>query len=572
MSFTFSQTYLDKLTATGVTLTINGTVATLNAVINIGDLLVAVPPAGKQFATTATPTTSSIYIKQMDKYGKPEYFPFDISNPLRATLTYSEMKGVSNKQFFVDVVDYVAPVLTWGTAPNNTQLGTDVNFTWSGGVAPYSVVVVAPDGSTVHDNVTGLSTGNYSLHTETGNSIGAYSITVTDSASPAATLTASIDVTEAPVVAYYNIKQIDLDNAANAHAVLTVRNTPAVLGTPVAIGDVITATADAGYEFAMITNPDIPSAQIASVYFVENSRYGNKNTSFTLSADKKTCTFTMVENTGEFVYNQIKLSSVQLTPDVTGTNNIYKIDKDILAAVNRKRFKIVSDGGTTPNETVYDYGQFILSVLSLPFAIPEQYVLNDENIILANLDTGVKAPALSSDLIKINMGSITVNPVNNNLLDYINTVAIMRLPRVDSIAIDLEYVIGKTLNIEYLLDCYTGRATVNIVSSETGETVVSKQVDIGVSVPYINIHNDAQLSNDNVEVSGDNGIYTPFIELVKIDTLLSDGMFTIPIIDENELTNQTGFIRVEEINLNSSATRNEKNELISILRNGVIIK
>ncbi len=572
MSFTFSQTYLDKLTATGVTLTINGVAATLNAVINIGDLLVAVPPAGKQFAATTTPTTSSIYIKQMDKYGKPQYFPFDISNPLRATLTYSEMTGVSNKQFYVDVVDYVAPVLTWGTAPTNTQLGTDAAFTWSGGVAPYSVVVVAPDGSTVHDNVTGLSTGSYSLNTSNDDQTGNYSITVTDSASPAATLTASIDVTEVPVVVYYNIKQIDLDNAANAHAVLTVGNTPAVLGTPVAIGDVITATADAGYEFAMITNPDIPSAQIASVYFVETSRYGNKNTSFTLSADKKTCTFTMVENTGEFVYNQIKLSSVQLTPDVTGTNNIYKIDKDILAAVNRKRFKIVSDGGVTPNETVYDYGQFILSVLSLPFAIPEQYVLNDENIILANLDTGVKASALSSDLIKIDMGSITVNPVNNNLLDYINTVAIMRLPRVDSIAIDLEYVIGKTLNIEYLLDCYTGRATVNIVSSETGETVVSKQVDIGVSVPYINIHNDAQLSNDNVEVSGDNGIYTPFIELVKIDTLLSDGMFTIPIIDENELTNQTGFIRVEEINLNSSATRNEKNELISILRNGVIIK
>ena len=572
MSFTFSQTYLDKLTATGVTLTINGVQATLNAVINIGDLLVAVPPAGKQFAATTTPTTSSIYIKQTDKYGKPQYFPFDISNPLRATLTYSEMTGVSNKQFFVDVVDYVAPVLTWGTAPANTQLGTDATFTWSGGVAPYSVVVVGPDGMTEHDNITGLETGNYSLHTQTGNSIGVYSITVTDSASPAATLTSSIDVTEVPIVAYYNIKQIDLDNAANAHAVLKVGNTPAVLGTPVAIGDVITATADAGYEFAMITNPDIPSAQIASVYFVETSKYGNKNTSFTLSADKKTCTFTMVENTGEFVYNQIKLSSVQLTPDVTGTNNIYKIDKDILSAVNRKRFKIVSDGGTTPNETVFDYGQFILSVLSLPFAIPEQYVLNDENIILANLDTGVKAPALSSDLIKIDMGSITVNPVNNNLLDYINTVAIMRLPRVDSIAIDLEYVIGKTLNIEYLLDCYTGRATVNIVSSETGETVVSKQVDIGVSVPYINIHNDAQLSNDNVEVSGDNGIYTPFIELVKIDTLLSDGMFTIPIIDENELTNQTGFIRVEEINLNSSATRNEKNELISILRNGVIIK
>lgn len=572
MAFTLSQTYFDKLTNTGVKLTINGIEATLNAVINIGDLLVATPPAGKQFAATTTPTTASIYIKQLDKYGKPTYFPFDISNPLRATLTYSEMAGVSTRQLYVDVVDYIAPVLTWGNTPANTQLGTDATFTWSGGTAPYSVVVIKPDGVSEHDNVTGLATGSYSLHTSAGNPTGSYSITVTDSASPALTLMASIDVTAVPIVAYYNIKQIDLDNAAAAHAVLKVGNIPAVLGTPVAIGDVITAVADSGYEFAMITNPGIPSAQIASVYFLETSKYGNKYTTFNLSSDKKTCTFTMVANAGEFVYNQIKVESKQLTPDVTGTNNIYKIDDDILAAVNRKRFKIVSDGGTTPNETVYDYGQFILSVLKLPFEIPPQYILNDENVILANLNTGVKAPALSSDVIKIDMGSITVNPVTNNLLDYINTVALIHLPRVDSIAIELEYVIGKTLHIEYLLDCYTGRATVNISSTETGETIVTKQVDIGVSVPYINIHNDAQLSNDNVEVGGDNGIKTPFIELVKVDSLLADGMFTIPIIDESELTNQTGFIRIEEINLNSVATRNEKNELVSILRNGVLIK
>ena len=572
MAFTLTQTNFDKLISKGVKLTINGVEATLNAVINIGDLLVAVPPAGKQFATTTTPTTSSIYIKQMDKYGKPAYFPFDISNPLRATLTYSEMTGANNRQLYVDVVDYVAPVLTWGNVPANTQLGTDATFTWSGGVAPYNVVVVAPDGSMVHDNVTGLSTGSYSLKTASEDKTGNYSITVTDSSSPALTLTSSINVEAVPVVAYYNIKQIDLDNAAAAHAVLKVGNIPAVLGTPVAIGDVITAVADSGYEFSMITNPAIPSAQIASVYFVETSKYGNKYTSFTLSSDKKTCTFKMVENSGGFVYSQIKVNSIQLTPDVTGTNNIYKINKDILAQVNRKRFKIVSDGGTTTNETVFDYGQFILSVLELPFSIPEKYILNDENIILANLDTTVRAPALSSDMIKIDMGSITVNPVNNNLLDYINTVAILRLPRVDSIAIELEYVIGKTLNIEYLIDCYTGRATVNVISSETGDTIVSKQVDIGVSVPYINIHNDAQLSNDNVEVGGDNGIYTPFIELVKTDTLLPEGMFTIPVIDEAILNTATGFIQVENVELKTGALRNEKEMLINILNNGVIIK
>lgn len=80
------------------------------------------------------------------------------------------------------------------------------------------------------------------------------------------------------------------------------------------------------------------------------------------------------------------------------------------------------------------------------------------------------------------------------------------------------------------------------------------------------------LDNGNIEIGGDNGVKTPFIELVKSDTLLSNGLFTIPVVDEAILNTATGFIQVENVELKTGALRNEKEMLLNILNNGVIIK
>lgn len=372
------------------------------------------------------------------------------------------------------------------------------------------------------------------------------------------------------VAPLYTFNQYDIDQLTNSGVTLTINGAAVTVGTTVKAGDVFHAVTETGRYFYQQT--DESGDKHPSIYFTDKNESGDKYYQyFTLSADLTTADYTRIDLGSGINYGGLICITEQKT-NVVGTNNVYLINEQILKQVNAKRFKVVSDGGDTPNETVYDYGQFILSLLSIPFTVPAENILLPESIILANFDTGVSAPKINSDILEINLGEINVNGASNNLLDYANAVALLHLPRMDTIAIDLEYVINQTIKIVYLLDCYTGKATVNIYSDKINSPIVTKTVDIGVNIPYANTHNNAALDNGNIEIGGDNGVKTPFIELVKSDILLSDGLFTIPVIDEAILNTATGFIQVENVELKTGALRNEKEMLLNILNNGVIIK
>lgn len=366
----------------------------------------------------------------------------------------------------------------------------------------------------------------------------------------------------------YFFKQSDIDKLINSDVTLTMNGVAVKVGTAVRTGDVFLATAGANRYFYNI--PDGYGNEHPSIYFSDRQLGGDNYTQyFKLSSDFKTATYTRVDLGTDVTCGGLTSLTAQKT-NVVGTNNVYLINKNILKQVNAKRFKTVPNGGTSV--ITYDYGQFILSLLNIPFTVPAENIILPESIILSNFDTGVSAPKINVDILNISLGSITVPATNNNLYDYVNTVALLHLPRMYPVAIELEYVIGHTISIEYLLDCYTGDATVNIYSDSIDSPIITKSVNIGVNIPYSNTHNTASLNNGNIEVGGDNGVTTAFIELVKVDSILKDGLFTIPVIDEAVLNTATGFIQVENVELKTSALRNEKEMLINILKNGVIIK
>ena len=360
---------------------------------------------------------------------------------------------------------------------------------------------------------------------------------------------------------YYPVKELNSNGVYAA-----VNDVDIVPYGVVKSGDVIKLTAETGREFS--SNPTV------SAYFdIYDGDFGHDSyVYFALQNNNKEAVLTAVMPELGYDFRSIVTTTIQATPTIVGTNNVYLITSEILKQVNKKRFKSVSNGGDSLETTTYDYGQFILSVLAIPFNVPAENVILPENITLANFDTGVPAPKINVDVLKINLGDIVVPDVNNNLYDYVNTVALLHLPRMDSVAIELEYVIGHTISIEYLLDCYKGDVTVNIYSDRIKAPIITKSVNIGVAVPYANTNNTAALDNGNVEVGGDNGVTTAFIELVRVDSALKDGLFTIPVIDEAVLNTATGFIQVENVELKTRALRNEKEMLVNILNNGVIIK
>jgi len=285
---------------------------------------------------------------------------------------------------------------------------------------------------------------------------------------------------------------------------------------------------------------------------------------FVIDATNKIATL-MLENVKNRNY-VLTLNSIPTTQidEVTGSNAIFKITGEELSKINTKRF------GNTIDKFL-DYGVNILGVINLPLEIPEKFIQKPETIKLGTHSTEVTAPKISTDKLFYDLGNIKVPKVENTV-GYGNTKVILHLPLAPSIQLDLDYSMGYVISVEYVISLYDGNTTINIKSSKTNNIVATSIVDLGVKVPYIYNDGKPQATNLNVVLGGDNHIRSPFIEIVRNVPILENGFFTSPIIDENILNNESGFITVEEIELKSSALSDEKNMIINALENGVIIK
>lgn len=360
----------------------------------------------------------------------------------------------------------------------------------------------------------------------------------------------------------YIVDSADITALQNANATLKINGVLAVDGSEIFEGDALLAETLTGYAFY----PDNVAFNVnSSIYFSGQDQIGAMfYLGFTLSEDNASATTTFTNHSSGRDYINLTVNTIQVTV-VSGTNNVYLITSNKLSDINTERFV-----GTPPD--VYDYGQFILNVLELPFSIDESNILEPENIMLATFETTIEAPKISTDKIVVDLGEITTPENEGNLLDFKNTTALLHLPRIEPLVIDIDYIVGQTISIQYIIDCYTGVATVNISSTKIDDVVITRQVDIGVNIPYAVEQGIATLYNSNVDVGGDNGVTIPFIEILKNEAILPYGFFTIPIIDEDVLSLQNGFIRVEEIELEIDGSYSEKQRVINALQGGVIIK
>ena len=325
------------------------------------------------------------------------------------------------------------------------------------------------------------------------------------------------------------------------------------------IGDI----ANIGDKVKLVCNKGV--AFSGDVKFLARSSRGVfSDLPFIIDESKKIATFNL-ESVNNGTY-ELKLNSIVTSQvdEVTGSNAIFKITGDELSKINSERFI------TTIDKPMVDYGINILGVINLPLEIPKEYIQKPEIIKLGEHSTTVTAPKISIDKLFYNFGNIKIPKVENTV-GYGNTKVILHLPLAPSIQLDLDYSIGYAISVEYVISLYNGDTTINIKSSKTDTIVATSSVNLGVDVPYIYNNGKPNATNLNVVLGGDNHIRSPFIEIVRNIPILENGFFTSPIIDENILNGERGFIEVEEIELKTSALSYEKNMIINTLKSGVII-
>ena len=252
---------------------------------------------------------------------------------------------------------------------------------------------------------------------------------------------------------------------------------------------------------------------------------------------------------------------------VAGANTLYKITKSDLKQINIDRF--VNSGSNPP--TVIDYGTNILGVVNLPFDISPDYIQNPELIKLGTHETTVTAPKIVTDKLYLNLGDISV-PMPENSLGFTNANVLIHLPYANSLTLDINAVMGQIISVEYVIDLYNGNSYVNIKSNKSDSIIASSSVDLGINIPYSSMLGDNNtVYNSNMSLGGDNHVKAPYIEIIQNMPILGGGFFTAPITAESNLNNEKGFIQVENINLNVTATSNEKDMILTALRSGVII-
>lgn len=321
-------------------------------------------------------------------------------------------------------------------------------------------------------------------------------------------------------------------------------------------GEVISAekniiiTATSGYEFK-------------NTYHYEDNGYSYD---LVKNLEKTTLTIdtTQITRLSDITLNDNYVATLPVET-IGGFCNLYKVTEKELSQLSKVRFQ-----KDTTSDTVIDYGTSITQLYILPLNLPDDIIGDKSHIILGSFDSQVESTLLNNYTVEYNMGSISVQAKYNNAYDFINTTCTLRVPFFNAVALDPENVVGHTISIKFTLDLYSGNVTMNVVSDFTGSIIYSATANIVTQIPFIQKQNNSvvnQLSNVFKYV-----IATPVIEVVRnIPYQADNNTFGRETVQVAKLNTVHGYCEVDNVNLVTMATNDEKDSIISLLKEGVFI-
>ena len=246
-------------------------------------------------------------------------------------------------------------------------------------------------------------------------------------------------------------------------------------------------------------------------------------------------------------------------------SNIYNVEKSELLSLSDEIFAEVTSGGSTRIR----HEEFISHLYVLPFSVEELREDEKATIRMGGYETSVEAYLLTNSILVIDIAEITVPAKYGNAYDFINTECYLHLPYLRRIELDVARVVDKIISVQYIVDLYTGSAHCNVKSDDllltTIEFEISRAIPFYPQIERTSIVGDVgRLILNNVEV--------PYIEVVRRIPYNEVGEIGNQTSQVEMIGNLTGYVEVEKVHLETSATKREQEMIISLLRNGVIIQ
>lgn len=258
-------------------------------------------------------------------------------------------------------------------------------------------------------------------------------------------------------------------------------------------------------------------------------------------------------------------------------------------------------------------------IISLKQIYTTPTVGQSKNIVLGYLDSEVSAPVVTSQFKRFSCGSVFVAEKNKNVTDYSPYASIhLYLPFIGIVPLDVDEVMNSTLRVEYCVDVYTGTCLAEIYVNRNPDVPVDKILytftgNCSQSIPLtssdatglasslasasmaaigvvagggavvaagamahslthemLHIGHSGSLSA-NAGIMGQKKPYIIIGRRFGYDANAYNEIYGYPINKTVYLGNCSGFTKVRAINLQSKATEAEKDEITSLLSNGVIL-
>lgn len=287
-------------------------------------------------------------------------------------------------------------------------------------------------------------------------------------------------------------------------------------------------------------------------------------------------TYTFTADTRNTVYtvNAEAVTKTDIT-DKYGLIALYKPDKDILMALSKIRFvsptpKPVDVGTATVYvvaEEYIDTAQYVISLKKFYFNID---TVITENICLGPYNTEIQCPVIGGDIKVLDMGTIAIAGIHQNIMDYDNTELQMYLPFIGFIDLKTADFMDKAINLRYEINIITGDSIAVIYADN--KVMLMLHCNVSFEVPYrLNfrdtVNNNLQ-ANTNYLLSE-----KPFIYVKSYKPAMPNS--ELPYKDTKyyaHFNEVSGYVEATEIDFSVQhdyITKTEIDEVISLLENGV---
>ncbi len=219
-------------------------------------------------------------------------------------------------------------------------------------------------------------------------------------------------------------------------------------------------------------------------------------------------------------------------------------------------------------ETRYDILNNVIKLYVLPYDITTYKSDEPSPIKIGGKVLEIQSLTINEQILTFNLGEVYIPEKYGNAYDYINSKCVAMIPHLPAIELDVARIINKTVSIVLNVNIYTGEATCNIYSDD--ELLHSTLQTISVEIPLQNnIERNIIGRIDSLLL---NDIETPYIEITRNIPYNEVEGIGQNFSQVEVIGNLTGYVEVEKVQLETSATMREQEQIISKLSNGVIIK